>query len=206
MAAIQPDRQPTEPEGDGYFAGLLNMLPYPRIVVIELLAEHLEEVAFLWGQRREAITSGDYRVADIAALDRRMEMNVRGSLAVAKHAVPLAVARLQSDDPDMVFAAGIVLLRLDVSRDVLLGAMSQGQMSQRKALREAFCFAWQGELEENLQAIFQSGPPQLAVVAAEVLAFQRRPFRYADRQDEFFRHEEAEVRAGAWRIVSLWEN
>src|SRR5438034_6232480 len=76
----------------------------------DILEEHVEELAFLWGQRRTALRSPRYTVRAFAHLEERIAAHLQGVLAVGGEALPLLEDTLRHGDSQTAFAAAYALL------------------------------------------------------------------------------------------------
>jgi hypothetical protein len=78
----------------------------------DVVAEHLEELAFLTVQRRKLIFSPELPPRRIATHDERIEAHLDGLRIGARASLPLAQEKLASDDPWELFSAARVFLEL----------------------------------------------------------------------------------------------
>ena len=81
--------------------------------IADLLQVHAEDLAFLWGQRRDALTSPRHTLREYGELNERLEAHVQG-LLIARPAALVAMLQpqLTAPDRDEAFAAAYALLRL----------------------------------------------------------------------------------------------
>src|SRR5438093_13327929 len=82
----------------------------PATYIRDILEEHVEELAFLWGQRRTALRSPRYTVRAFFHLEERIAAHLQGVLAVGGEALPLLEDTLRDGDSLAAFAAGYALL------------------------------------------------------------------------------------------------
>lgn len=77
-----------------------------------LLQTHVEELAFVWGQRRDALSSRRHTLREYVELNERLEAHLQGVLVAPTSALsgPLQ-AQLVEPDRDGAFAAAYVMLR-----------------------------------------------------------------------------------------------
>jgi uncharacterized protein (TIGR02270 family) len=172
----------------------------------DILEEHFEELAFLWGQRRTALRSPNYTRRAFLQLESRIEAHVQGILVVGDGALPLLEEGLRSDDPDLLFAAAYALLRAGSGRGVqLVGEAFFGSEGEKlEALREALAHGLPGELEARLQEESRASPPRLtSAAAAESLAFHRKLNLNAEQFHRLLRSEVVEIRRSAWRAAAV---
>ena len=178
----------------------------PKIrVMADLLEEHLEELAFLWGQRLDALTSPDYTVQQLAELDQRIEAHLQALLVGGDAADALLEQGLADDDPTLVFAAAYTLLRREDQNgaDRVLDALGRVEGKPREGIGQALCFGPINLTEDGLQQAVDSAAASIAVVAAEALATHGRPIPGGQPPAAWFRDEDPSVRRAAWRIVGL---
>lgn len=176
----------------------------PRATYIHDIAdEHVEELGFLWGQRRAALRSSGYTIRALADLEERIAAHLQGVLAVGDHALPLLEDTLAQDDPLAVFAAAFALLHSDsvAARSRVLEAFMQAQGERLGGLRDALCHAPLHDAAPQLDALSRSSAAPVAIAAGEALAFHGT--LQASREDvqRFLRHDDAMVREHAWHLV-----
>lgn len=174
-------------------------------VMVDILEEHLEELAFLWMQRQEAIRSHEYVSREVADLEQRMEAHVQGLLVGGDAPIPLVEETLRGDDPLDAFAAAYTLLRLrseDANHRVLY-AFREAEGEQLDGIRDALCHGANEPVLELIRDSLDSAPPAVAAAAAEILAFHRQLDHQTEQLTEFFHDDDPQVRQAAWRVVAL---
>lgn len=178
-----------------------------RTVIPEVFEAHLEELGFLWSQRRNALRSPDYRVRDLTELDARIEAHLQGLMAGGEAAVPLLEEGLTSDAPEAAFAAAYALLRMntDSASERTLDAFLQAKVGAREGIRQALCHAGIDRLHDRLRAALTSAEPGVAVAAAEVLAVHGRREGINERLRALLRDDDPSVRGAAWRVVAIFD-
>src|SRR5689334_8253202 len=82
-------------------------------LIADILEEHPEAVAALWGQRQGALASRDTTLPALVDLEERIEAHVQGLLVAGGRLLPLVEAGLEADESEAAFAAAYPLLRLD---------------------------------------------------------------------------------------------
>jgi uncharacterized protein (TIGR02270 family) len=174
-------------------------------VIPAIYAQHLQEFAFLWGQRQAAVRSPDYTPRDLAQLQQRLDAHLDGLLTAGHSGVSVLVQELTGDDPLTVFTAAYALLRLELSEaaEKAVDALLQAQPPQVDVLRQAFCHGPIDLVAERLEAVYRTGPAALAATAAEIFAYHGRLGREPGRLAEFFAQPDPAVRGTAWRIATL---
>jgi uncharacterized protein (TIGR02270 family) len=177
----------------------------PKLTFIpDILEEHFEELAFLWGQRTNALRSPRHTMRELGMLEERIEAHTHGLLAVGERLIPFVEAALAGEEQYPAFAATYALLRLhtDAAVQRVLDALATAKGKQLDGLRMALCHAPIDRIQSNLQAIFLSAPAPIAAAAAEALAFHSALSPTAERLHGFLRDEASGVRQSGWRLVS----
>ncbi len=169
----------------------------------ELLETHVEELAFLWGQRRAALYSTSYNLRSFAGLTERVEAHIQGLLAIPDVLPDLLMSRLTSEDRDGVFAAACPLLRLADSAITtqLLSVFANVQGAALAGLRDAFSFAPSGQFVMAIREWLEAGDSAHAVAAAVILSNQRLLDPASPRLSNLLQDDDAEVVEYAWKAV-----
>ncbi|MCX7108939.1 MAG: hypothetical protein NTX45_02185 [Proteobacteria bacterium] len=174
----------------------------------DLLETHFEELEYLWGRRRAALTSALLTLRDFIDLNERVEAHIQGLLAVRAYLPKFLVQRLEEEGRDGVFAAACPLLRLSDADTtaLLLDTFSTAQGSRLAGLRDAFGFAPAGLFAPNLRKVVMQGGPTHAVAAAGVLANQRLLDPATPRLMNLLEDEAPEVAELAWLAITLCDS
>src|SRR5690606_13442046 len=170
----------------------------------DILEEHLDEVAFLWGQRRAALRSPDYTPRSVADLEERIAAHVRGVVAVAADGIERVRAALASDDAEAAFAGAFSLLHTSLpgAEQEVLDAFAAAEGERLAALGEALKHAPLGPAGLGRLALLAGGEPMpRTAMAAEALAFHGALDPRPERLAALLGAEDAGVRAAGWRIV-----
>ena len=174
--------------------------------IAELLPRHAEDLAFLWGQRRDALQSRRHTLREFAEIGERIEAHAQGLLVPPAAAVTALLApQLASDDRDEAFAAGYALLRRadsGLTRQVI-AAFARASGATLAGLRDAFSLAPFALFAGEMQAALDRARPHTAAAAAVVLANHRVLHGQAPRLAELVEHEDPEVCGWAWRAAGL---
>jgi uncharacterized protein (TIGR02270 family) len=174
--------------------------------IAELLPRHAEDLAFLWGQRREALQSRRHTLREFGEIGERIEAHAQGLLVPPAAAVAALLApQLASEDRDEAFAAGYGLLRradVAITREVI-AAFAQASGATLAGLRDAFSMAPFKLFVGEMQAALDRARPPTAAAAAVVLANHRVLRGQAPRLAELVEHEDPEVCGWAWRAAGL---
>ena len=178
------------------------------LVIVEILEKHFEELVFLCELRGEAVRSPEYTIDDLAVLDRRIEGHLDGLLVGQEEAVAVVEEGLAGDEPPVVFAAAWVLLRIptEAAAGRVVDALIQADPEPSAGLRLALCRGPTDIIRDRLKEAVVSAPAPVAVVAAEVLADQRRLDPKTERLPAWFEDENPEVRRAAWRITAVLDS
>jgi len=174
-------------------------------VIPDILEEHFEELAFLWGQRQEALYSPEYTLPELLELEERIEAHVQGLLVGAENTIPFVEDGLSQDEPLEVFAASYTLLRLNIdpaARQVK-DAFFQAEGPQLGGIREALCNGPIDMVMGQLRETVTSAPAPIAAAAAEALAFHGKLDPATAQLAKFSQDKSAQVRRAAWRLIML---
>jgi len=168
----------------------------------DILEEHLDEVAFLWGQRQVALHGPDYTVWQFLRLEERIAAHGSGVLAVGDLALPLLEDCLTQDDPLTVFAAAYALLRFGSPSAAgrVVEAFSAAEGNKLAGLEAALSHAPLNGTAARVEELRRTGSAPVALAAATALTFSSIPVA-ADEVTPFLRHDEADVRRRAWRLI-----
>ena len=169
----------------------------------DLLEEHIDELAFLWGQRQRALRSQDVTAMRFRELEERIQGRMDGIRAVGPDAKPLLDQKLGSDDRFDVFAAAFGLLDQAVARDPapIVEAFKAADGPRLDGLAMALSHSG-AEVRQQLDPLLKSSNHAVAVAAINVSVF--RSWDRIDAADivPFLRHELPIVRHAAWRVVA----
>ena len=179
----------------------------PKVVPLrDVLEEHLEELQFLWGLRRDAVRSPERTRPDVDRLDARVLAHADGLRVARGELGEIVGPSLSSDDPAAAFAAGFVLLRVGgEGTRAVLDAFREAGPGGREGLTEALAFGEARDATEELAAIAGSDDAALAVAAMTALALRRGAGRVAPEAARFLLGSDPAVRAAAWRLVPFHE-
>jgi len=166
----------------------------------DLLETHLEELEYLWGQRRSALYSRREALRDFAFLSERVEAHIQGLLAVPSALSALLKPKVAEEERDGVFAAACPLLRLadtNLTRE-LLAALASAQGPRLTGLRDAFSFSPSAPFLAGVRQILEQGEPPNAAAAAVVLANQRLLDPATPRLGKLLEDENPGLAESAW--------
>lgn len=172
----------------------------------ELLEVHREDLAFLWGQRREAIGSRLHTLRELNSLNERVEAHVQGLLVAPPEAlVELLQPRLAEADRDEAFAAAFALLRLGrpPAAALVVTAFMQATGATLAGLCDALSAAPAGPFIDEMKSALDHAKPLTAASAAVVLANHRVLTGQARRLSALLAHEDPRVCELAWRAATL---
>ncbi len=175
----------------------------PKVGLLrDVLEEHLEEIAFLWGLRREGLLSPERTQSDLGRLEARIEAHVDGLLLARGELLDLVGAGLDSDDAPAAFAAAYTLLRSGPEgARAVMDAFRVSNGGRLEGLGEALAHGDVREVREDITACLASADPGLAVTAATALAFQRAPGLPERVDGRLLGDADPGVRSAAWRLV-----
>lgn len=86
--------------------------PLQRPVNHHILSQHIEEAAFCWLRRQEALWRPSYRCSHLQRLDQLLDAHLEGLRVAGPAALPIAIGNLERwKTPDEVFACTYTLLQ-----------------------------------------------------------------------------------------------
>jgi uncharacterized protein (TIGR02270 family) len=181
------------------------MTAAPLKFLPDLVEEHFEELAFLWGQRRGALASPRFFSRDLDRLEKRVEAHLAGLLIAGDELAEFIRPGLEGDDADEAFAAGFALLRSRIpgAPDKVWEAFASAAGPRADGLAEAFAHGPADALLSRLEDAVRSAPPPRSAAAAEALALRGRLRPDSRARDAWLASEEPSVRRKAWRIAAL---
>jgi uncharacterized protein (TIGR02270 family) len=145
---------------------------------------------------------------ELLDLQERIEAHVQGLLVAGERVIPFVVEGLSANDPNLAFAAGYPLLRLDQrdSAQLVLDAFLRGQGRRLDGLRQALSHGPVSSALGRVHTAARSDEPTVAPAALEVLAFQSPADCQSDLLAQFLHHETPDMRRGGWRVAKLLGN
>lgn len=172
----------------------------------ELFEQHLEDLAFLWGQRRAALVSPEHTLRQVADLAERIEAHLQG-LAVPEPAEVRAQLepRLAMGDRDETCAAACALLRVPErsATQAVLAAFVQAEGEPLTGLRDALGFCNPARFVPDLQALLASAEAPAPTLAATAVVLANH--RLLDPGDRVLRgllaHDTPAVARQAWQAA-----
>lgn len=181
--------------------------PRPARFIPELLDTHREDLAFLAGQRREALHSRRHALRDWSDLGERMEAHLQGLLvAPVAHLHPWLTPDLQASDRDVAFAAAWTLMRCgDVAASGgVVGAFRAAEGAALAGLRDAFSAVEAAVAVPLVRPVLEdtSVDPARAVAAAVVLANHGALPSDTPRLRRLLDGDDPAVLALAWQVVA----
>jgi uncharacterized protein (TIGR02270 family) len=171
----------------------------------DILEEHVEEIGFLWGQRRVALRSPIHTKKDLLDLEERIEAHLQGVLAVGDQALPLLEDTLASDDELDVFSAGWALLQRgeDATSAQVLRAFEEAEGDRINGLADALSQTSFDYGMEQIDRIYRSSPGLLSAAAGRVLAFHLSLRTDDERIQSLIVDEDPELRRAGWNLAAF---
>src|SRR3989441_271313 len=179
-------------------------MPAPIATFIpDILEEHIEELAFLWGQRQNAIRDPRYTTREFTHLEERISAHLQGVLAVGEVALPLLEDTLAGEDPAMVFAAAYALLHAknETATARVRDSFGHAQGPVLAALQDALAQAPLNPGVAPFRELFHGGPAPVGAAAGTILAFHSVLEPTIPQIERLLRHEDAVVRQSGGRLV-----
>jgi uncharacterized protein (TIGR02270 family) len=188
----------------------------PLAFLPDLVEEHLDELGFLWGQRRTAVTSPKYLHRDVLKLEARIGAHLEGLLVPGEALVDFARFGLEGDDADAAFASAFALLaaRVPGAADLVWTSFETATPARALGLAEALSWGPSDALLARLDGASDAGAPHVSLAAATVLAVRRRVPPSSRVRESWLASENADVRRAAWKLAgsvgaaetrALWE-
>jgi uncharacterized protein (TIGR02270 family) len=171
---------------------------------LEILEELLQELAFLWRQRENALHDSDYTLRELYDLESRISEHLDGILEVGGVALPLLEETLTGDDPSVVFASAYALLHTknETATRRVRDSFEQAQGDVLAALRDALAQAPLNPGVAPYRELFHGGPAPLGAAAGTILAFHSALEPTVPQIQRLLQDEDARVRTNGWRLVS----
>jgi hypothetical protein len=172
------------------------------VALLDVLDEHLAELAAVWARWSAARRSPTHTQASVLALAERIHGHLEGLLATGPGALPRLGAGLVADDPLEIWAAAYTLLHFRDERieDLVIDTFTQAEPPALDALGAALA---RGPLVSpaRLQALLDGENALVAATAAIVLAHQRVWTLTSPQLLRLLMHEQAPVRRSGWELV-----
>jgi len=172
----------------------------------EVLQVHLDDLAFIAGQRRAALTSQRHTLREFGELSERLEAHVQGALiAPADALLDRLQSQLSAPDRDEAFAAACVLLRTTsvAAENAVIVEFSRARGAALAGLRDALSLAPAGRCMAELHSAFGQAKPATAAAATVALANQRQLDRAAPRLATLLEDGDPAVCELAWRAALM---
>lgn len=145
----------------------------------DIVEQHLDEAAFLFGQWEAALVSPSYTLASVAdGPEERLLAHVDGLLVAGTPVRErLLEPALADDDRTRVFAAALVLLESPGRDrfDHVVARLDAAEAGSRVALARALQLAHRPGIDRELLALAAAGNPRRVGPALDALAFRRVP-------------------------------
>ncbi len=174
--------------------------------IADILQTHLDDLAFLAGQRRAALGDAQHTLRTFADLNERMAAHLHGVLvAPPDHLLDLLTPQLAAPDRDEAFAAAHVLLMLGdaASAHAVMVEFSRAKGAALAGLRDALSLGALTHTATELQSALAQAKPLTAVAAAVALANHRQLDTAHPRLAALLTDEDAQVALWAWRAAGL---
>jgi hypothetical protein len=174
--------------------------PKARIIV-DVLEEHLEGLAFLWEQWKNQI-SGRGSSRSFGELQKRIVAHIRGVEVYGEAAIPLLNEYFNSEETGEVFAATSSLLHLNLhDLEQLSKVLSDMESPQLTGVCDALCQCHlDDDVNEMLAGLVKSDASAAVVNASFILAFHGK---LDNKPDNLLQDEDPTVKAQAWRFMAM---
>lgn len=141
----------------------------------QVVQQHADEASFQWLLRNAAVTSPNYNLMDLAALDERVEANIDGLRVAGEYGWKICEEQLGFEEPGEVFTAGV--LSVESGDDEGIKRVLDVALKE-KALLKAFISAlgWIGfdQAEPAMTKLIASDIPEHRYVGIAAYAIHRQ--------------------------------
>ncbi len=176
----------------------------PWKFIPDVLEEHIDELAFLWGQRQAALRSYQVTAPRFRELEERILGRIDGLRVAGTDARPMLEAKLAEADIFDAFAGAYGLLDPAVRADPgqIIQAMEGAEGARLAGLTMALCYTTV-DVRAHVSELRKSGKAALTASALEILAFRGAvPQEAAPAIEAILLDENPAVRRTGWRVVS----
>ncbi|HYK90334.1 MAG TPA: TIGR02270 family protein [Acidobacteriota bacterium] len=144
-------------------------------VLPNVLTQHAEEVAFLWGLRDAAAHLPHYSLADLAKLDGRVEANIDGLRIAGEEGWRLCAEALEWKEPGEVFAAAVLAFESN-ERSRIQQALKAGTTDPGLAVGLISALGWITfqQAEPQIKQLLASPSPALRRIGIAASAIHRQ--------------------------------
>jgi uncharacterized protein (TIGR02270 family) len=172
----------------------------------DLVQAHIDDLAFVWGRRRESLVSRLHSLREFSELNERLEAHLQGVLvAPAEALASMLRPHLSGNDRDEAFAAAYAMLRLadtSITHRVLI-EFSRAEGPVLLGLRDALSLAPHALFADEMRSALHHAKPATAVAAAAVLANHRVLDGGSPRLSRFLADDQAGIAKLAWCVIAL---
>ena len=146
-------------------------------VFIEICQQHLEEAAFLYGQKHALSTDPDIPWTALDDWEQRIEAHIDGLVVGGAPALALCEQQAETGDPGELFAALCVGCRHEHSDlvDKIILDLDFTDTERVAAATAALKYALPAQWVNLWRQQLPTAPPELAALKAEVLGYQHIP-------------------------------
>lgn len=172
----------------------------------DLVQVHIDDLAFVWSQRREALASRRHSLREFAELNERLEAHLQGVLVAPPAALGTQLQpQLAGPDRDETFAAAYAMLRLadGASTHVVVDDFRRAQGSALAGLRDALSLAPPALFAAEMRSALDQAKHTTAVAAAAVLANHQLLDAASPRLARLLEDEDEAVAQLAWRVAAV---
>ena len=182
----------------------MTMLVEQGAWMMDILEEHLEELAWLWPLRQTMLASGEHDLVALGRVERRIAAHADALVLAGEIAMPLLEQAIEGDEGSAAAAAHVLLsMRRPDASELVLKALPAAAGPARTGLRVGMRAGPKDILTEELTRLAREAAPAIAVIAADVLAFRGAPPPSPERIVDFIQDQDPEVRCTGWRLVGL---
>jgi uncharacterized protein (TIGR02270 family) len=153
------------------------MATSPKVFLIELYEEYLEEASFLYEQRRTLYRNPEITWKKIGEFEERLEAHIDGLIVGDKLALEVCTRHAAEGDFGVLYAAICVFCRQDQRDSVLtiLDQLDPTDNEKASAVADALKYELPDAWVPDFLTLLASGDPKLAPILARVFGYRRRP-------------------------------
>jgi len=140
-------------------------------IVLDIVEQHAEEAAFLWLLREAALRAPHYSLADLAALEERIEAHFDGLRIAGEAGREACMAALKTQEAEEIFVAAVLALESGQPKAVLDWATERPAIT--KGLVSAMGWVEPERAAPMIAQLTKSPVPELRLVGIAAAAVHR---------------------------------
>jgi len=146
----------------------------PQNIIPNIIDQHSEEAAFLWGLRSTAVSAPHYSLQDLADLDERVEAHIDGLRIAGKYGFEVCIKNLEYKAAGEMFAAGVLALENgDADHLEPIYQLAESEPEMIPGLISAFGWVQPDQLQGKVSGLLASKNPLWRRVGISACAIHR---------------------------------